>query len=362
MNERLIRALPFKKAAIWAGFGVILYILRDFFPLFFMTFVLSYIGLNVTSKLQPVLPRRWMAATFFFIVLSGTLAGFGMLAIPRITGEARALRETVAQHPSWHGYIDAKLRSALGPRVYDACAEEFGDAAPGAGESFRSLSRGVIGQITEEDRRRYLRALAGLGKGVWRGAVYLFTSIIFSYLFLLSLPAFQRGVRALESSRLREAYLEVGPSIARFARLMGRAFEAQTMIAVANTVITVLGLVLLGIPHIGALTAIVFVCSFIPVAGVFISTVPVCLVALAMDGGGVHKVAGVVLMVTVVHILEAYVLNPRIYGHHMKMNPLAVLLGLVLAEHIIGLWGLVITVPLMAYVWKHLILDEAEGT
>ncbi len=266
----------------------------------------------------------------------------------------------MARHPSWHDYIDSKLRGAVGERAYAVLAEAAGEPAPDGGELVKSVSRGFFGNITEEDRRSTLRALAGLGRDVWRGLVYLFMSMIFSYLFLLSLPAFQGGVRALENSRLREAYLEVGPSIARFGRLMGRAFEAQTLIAVVNTVLTALGLVLLGIPHVGGLSAIVFVCSFIPVAGVVISTAPVVLVALAMDGGGLGKAAGAVGMVAVVHFVEAYILNPRIYGHHMKMNPLAVLLALVLAEHLMGVWGLIIAVPLMTYVWKHLILDQAE--
>ncbi|MFA6315974.1 MAG: AI-2E family transporter [Elusimicrobiota bacterium] len=349
---------PSKKAAIWAGFGLILYVLRDFFPLFFMTFVLSYIGLTVTRKLEPRLPRPWLGPTLFFMLLAGLLTGLGMMTVPRITGEFRTFQAAVAEHPSWHDFLDAKLRASLGPRAYVAAAEEIGEPPPGELAGPKSLTRGLLGQVTEEDRRAYLRTLAGMGKDLWRGIVYLFMSVIFSYLFLLSVPAFSAGVRALEGSRLSDAYHEVGPSIAQFARLMGRAFEAQTIIAMVNTAITALGMVLLGIPHLGLLSLAVFLCSFIPVAGVFISTAPICLAALAMDGGGLQKAGGVVLMVTVVHLVEAYILNPRIYGHHMKMNPLAVLFGLVLAEHLVGVWGLVVAVPLMAYVWKHLILGE----
>lgn len=360
MSHPIFCALSYKKAAIWIGFGLILYILRDFFALFLMTFVLSYMGLTFTGKLRSRIPRRWICATLFFALLAGFFAGVGLLTVPHLGSEFRELRAAVAAHPSWHDYIDAKLRGAVGERAYAVLAEAAGEPAPDGSELVKSVSRGFFGNITEEERKGYLRALAGLGRDVWRGMVYLFMSIIFSYLFLLSLPAFQSGVRALENSRLREAYLEVGPSIVRFGRLMGRAFEAQTLIAVVNTVLTALGLVLLGIPYIGGLSAIVFVCSFIPVAGVFISTAPVVLVALAMDGGGLAKAAGVIGMVAVVHFVEAYILNPRIYGHHMKMNPLAVLLALVLAEHLMGVWGLIIAVPLMTYVWKHLILDQAE--
>ena len=58
----------------------------------------------------------------------------------------------------------------------------------------------------------------------------------------------------------------------------------QAQIALANTALTVLGMWLLQIPGIGLLGLFVFICSFIPIAGVFISTVPMAFVALTEYG------------------------------------------------------------------------------
>ena len=44
----------------------------------------------------------------------------------------------------------------------------------------------------------------------------------------------------------------------------------------------------------------------------------------------------------------------------MKMNPLAVLCILVIAEHTVGMWGLVIAIPLATYVWRYVILGQPE--
>ncbi|MBI3725968.1 AI-2E family transporter, partial [bacterium] len=159
---------------------------------------------------------------------------------------------------------------------------------------------------------------------------------------------------------LSEVYREVAPSIAQFGRLLGRAFEAQTMIAACNTIVTFTGMKLLGIPGTLILSIVVFMCSFIPVAGVFISTTPIAITALLMEGGGPKTLVGVIAMVTFAHILEAYVLNPRIYGHHMKMNTLAVLVILIIAEHSVGVWGLVVAIPLATYVWRYLVLGEDD--
>lgn len=47
-------------------------------------------------------------------------------------------------------------------------------------------------------------------------------------------------------------------------------------------------------------------------------------------------------MVTGIHFVEAYGLNPVIYSSHLKLHPLLVLTVLVFAEHSVGIWGLLL--------------------
>jgi AI-2E family transporter len=89
------------------------------------------------------------------------------------------------------------------------------------------------------------------------------------------------------------------------------------------------------------------VCSFIPVAGCIISTFPIGFVALTEYG--FMKLALVILMVFGVHIVEAYGLNPAIYSAHLRLHPLLVLAVLVVAEHSLGVWGLLLAVPLTVF-------------
>lgn len=49
-----------------------------------------------------------------------------------------------------------------------------------------------------------------------------------------------------------------------------------------------------------------------------------------------------ILMVTGIHFIEAYGLNPAIYSAHLKLHPLLVLTVLVVAEHSLGVWGLLL--------------------
>jgi len=58
----------------------------------------------------------------------------------------------------------------------------------------------------------------------------------------------------------------------------------QARIAAVNTALTALGMWAMAIPGIGLLSMFVFICSFIPIAGVFVSTVPIAFVALTEYG------------------------------------------------------------------------------
>ena len=60
--------------------------------------------------------------------------------------------------------------------------------------------------------------------------------------------------------------------------------NAQARIACVNTILTLLGMWVLQIPGIGLLSMFVFICGFIPIAGVIISTFPIGFVALTEYG------------------------------------------------------------------------------
>lgn len=98
------------------------------------------------------------------------------------------------------------------------------------------------------------------------------------------LPAIASGLRSLKTSRIAPIYNTVAPSLEIFATLFGKALQAQSRIAVVNTILTALGMWLLEIPGVGLLSMFVFICGFIPIAGVIISTVPVGFVALTEYG------------------------------------------------------------------------------
>ena len=54
-------------------------------------------------------------------------------------------------------------------------------------------------------------------------------------------------------------------------------------------------------------------------------------------------------LVVFIHLLEAYLLNPMIYGRHLKLNPVLTLIILFVGYHAFGLWGMLLGVPVARY-------------
>ena len=400
---RSLLKIPLKKVAIWASFLFLIYALRDFFGLIFLTFVISYISATIVGRISTHFTNRKVPVVLVFSAIIASVVLLGLMTVPRAVRQGEAQLEKLRKIKDFRGFLEAEIAERFGaelppPRTSPAPHATPAQPAAGAAAVGSALAIGpspaetpAVGGPEEpspepdvgliERARRVLNNpdvnqavakmlakggqdylipnLKSVVQGIWGGAAYFVAALIFSFMIVWDLPRLAAGAGRMEQSRLGDVWVEVAPSIATFFRLLGKAFEAQTVIALVNTVITALGMWFLGIPGIPFLAVVVFVCSFIPIVGMFISTIPICIVAL--QAGGFPLVFGVLIMVAVAHALEAYVLNPRIYGFHMKLHPLAVLIVLYLGQHLFGVWGLVIGVPMATYVWRHLILGEADA-
>ena len=207
--------------------------------------------------------------------------------------------------------------------------------------------------------------LADIGagmKGLFKQMIYLpialGLSLLLSFFVVFDLTKMRRGVRRLQSSRLKDFYLEIAPGLICFGRLIGRAFQAQAVIALFNTILTFLLIGILGIDNQLFLCSIVFICSFIPVLGVVLSSVPIALMAVAQDGGSVWLAFVAVVGILVIHLIEAWILNPKILGDMLHLHPVMVLAILAVGEHFFGVWGLLLGVPVIVYILRFVILDE----
>jgi predicted PurR-regulated permease PerM len=203
---------------------------------------------------------------------------------------------------------------------------------------------------------RAVRAVTTFANHAFALATQFVISIILSFLMIWSLPETKQRMKRFAYGRTAEIYAEIAPSLRAFGVMLGRAFEAQSVVAIVNALLSALLFVVLGLPSIALLSTIVFFCSYIPILGMILSTIPAALLALKI--GGLAKVIWLIVGILVIHAIEAYLLNPLIYGRHLRLHPLAVLVILLVAEHLFGVWGLLLGVPIAAFIFRYGIEGE----
>ncbi len=134
----------------------------------------------------------------------------------------------------------------------------------------------------------------------------------------------------------------------KFVSSFGKVIEVQIIIATVNGMLSVIGLSIIGFPHLLGFGMMVMLLGLIPVAGVIISLVPLSIVAFTY--GGFIDVAYVLIMIAILHAFEAYILNPKLMSSKTKMPIFYTLSILIVSEHIGGVLGLIIGIPIFMFV------------
>jgi len=373
-----------RRVVIWVILFLLLWLLRDFFTVVFLTFVLAIVAAPIADVgVRRLRLPHWASVTVVYVIFLVVLISFVRFVVPSVAAELNRMIENlpateatlietknsiVRRYPTLREPINGYLRSALADERLAIVELELmsertrlgitetdvamaaDSAAPPTGsmaEYYARQDQLLLNAMMAGQFQRVRQYAPAVTVMLYRATATTLLALLFSYLILIDLNRIKSGIARLRTSRVGDFYEEAAPPIARFGILLGRAIEAQAAIAVINTILTLIGLFILDIPLVAMLSVIVFVCSFVPVLGVFISTTPIVLVALNTGGPGLSLAA--IGLVIVIHAIEAYVLNPLIYGRHLKLNPVLTLIILYVGYHAFGLWGMLLGVPVARY-------------
>ena len=378
-----------QKWLIWISLIGIVFLLRHLFPIFFFTFILAYIGNTIVRTISRRYPQRRIILVLMYAGLIAAVTGMTLIVVPRLLYEAKGLARSYiekdpvaasgpplrsiprmsAANPSGvlsEADADVEIEPSLISREVRRVFDTFVQKSLGS-ETLASLKLNesyevIIMQVENwvaEFVPKVILGVRALVNGFVTVAFQFGLAIILSFLVLWDFPRLRREMKRLSTGRTADVFAEIAPSMRAFGVMVGRAFEAQTLIALVNTALTSLAFLALGLSSISLLSVIVFLCSYVPVFGVFLSTIPAALIALKV--GGPSKLLWLAVAILVVHAIEAYALNPIIYGHHMRMHPIAVLVILLVGEHLFGVWGLLLGVPIAAYLYRYVIRGDTAG-
>jgi predicted PurR-regulated permease PerM len=215
----------------------------------------------------------------------------------------------------------------------------------------KSLDPRVFDLLKQIDLNKYIAdagvMVASQATKIGGFGVTIFISLILSILLLLEKPRIKKFGKQLEASKLGtiyEYFIYFGGS---FVNSFGKVMQVQVTIAFINMILSSIILTILGFPQIIGLAVMIFALGLIPVAGVIISLLPLSIIAFNI--GGVIKVLAVIIMIIGIHTVEAYILNPKLMSTKTKLPVCFVFIVLIVGEHYLGVWGLLIGVPIFIF-------------
>ncbi|MDR2460009.1 MAG: AI-2E family transporter [Deltaproteobacteria bacterium] len=325
---------------IWSAFAGLIYLMRNLFGLVFMTFIMCFLAHTVCRWCTHVtsLPRRLVVFLTYGLFIVGIVC-FVLFGFPKILDEAKHFSE---QLPKTLYSLNVSLNNTI---------ENYPDLAPALTKVKDALT------IDALVNKGFQLVISNISHG-WHYVAWFFIAIIFSFLIVLELPELIGKFRSLRFTRLHVIYDETVSSVIQFGKVVGENFRAQIYISLINTSLTILGLTIIGTGSTALLAVIVFSCGLIPVLGVFISSVPIILVSINV--GGLSMLWASLSLIVIIHIIEAYVLNPRIVSAVLRINPVITLIILYIAHSLMGMWGMFLGVPISVYIYRQIILQKPE--
>ncbi|NMA04492.1 MAG: AI-2E family transporter, partial [Clostridiales bacterium] len=131
--------------------------------------------------------------------------------------------------------------------------------------------------------------------------------------------------------------------------------RGQLVVALFVSVLTIVSLLILKVEFAVTVGMVVGVTNVIPYFGPIVGII---FAIIFSSPGGVKKVLWVTLVLLIIHQIEGGIISPKIMGQNVGIHPVVIILSLIVAGKFFGVFGLLITVPVIGItrvIGEHLI-------
>jgi len=142
--------------------------------------------------------------------------------------------------------------------------------------------------------------------------------------------------------------------------ILSAYIRGQLLLCLAVGVMSTVGFVVIGLDFAVLLGVMIGLFEFIPFVGPILGAIPALIVAVIQSP---ITALWTILVIFAVQQAENLFLVPRVAGKSVRLHPALVMFVLVIGNEALGLWGMIIAVPLTAIlrdVFKYLYLRFSD--
>jgi predicted PurR-regulated permease PerM len=334
--DRIVRwgifcaALAAIVAVLGSAFVYLIWPLRVIFPPVALALVVVYLLNPLVSLLNRRGLRRGFAVAVIYLAFVAVV-GVGLsFLIPVISHQITA-------------FID-KL-----PNYVEDATQAINRFAARRHSNFRiHLTTKQIQDYIVNNRGAIVGVLGGV-KSFAFGLIHVLITVVIgtvlSVYILLDLPKIQASIRSMMPERRRDEIIGLAEKI---GGALGGFFRGQLLVALFVGIASAIGLTLVKIPFAAVVGLIAGVFNLVPLIGPFIGAIPAVILGL-LSGDPIRALWGALVLLGVQQI-DNHIISPNVMGRTVKLHPITVMLALLAAGTLFGLFGMLLIIPGIAAV------------
>jgi putative heme transporter len=212
-------------------------------------------------------------------------------------------------------------------------------------QAIRDFLRGILPAAKEAASGLLSRFFGGLSL-----AAQLVSGALLLFVFLLYLLTSGDAVWRWIQDRFSEGRgRQVAAGGAAAWNAAGGYIRGIALIALIDTTVITLGMLVIGTPHVGTLALLSFVSLFIPILGAWVSGTVIVLVTLGAQGTGSAVAMAAVILIA--QQLDSMFVTPLVYKQTVNLHPIVTLTAVIVGSQLLGIIGAFLAVPMVAVGW-----------
>ncbi|MCK9408601.1 MAG: AI-2E family transporter [Bacteroidetes bacterium] len=331
-NVMLISALLF---ALW-----LIATIDEIISPFIFSLFLAYLLHPIVTKMETAwkIPR-WSSAVFIICISIALVIVVLVLGLPHIIGQFEGILLAIGtistQFVEW--VLDGRFIKAI---------QKYGISV----EQLRSMLTNSIAPRVEDILKGILKGTFGIVSGLQvlvSGIVNIIIIPFLTFFLLKDFPLVRHRLKMMVPRKRREQSVVF---YHRVDEILGRYIRGTTIIAIFDAITVSLGLWIIGIQYplvLGILSGFLF---FVPYFG-FITILSVSAFVASLSMGSMSlPVISTVSFLAVLHVVENYIITPRVIGNKIGLHPVLLIFSLFIFGYFLGFIGLLIAIPAAAII------------
>ena len=155
----------------------------------------------------------------------------------------------------------------------------------------------------------------------------------------------------------KDTYENIGKYFNSTNQIFFHFLSSQLLDAVVVGVLTSIAMSILGVKYAVLLGVMIGLFNLIPYIGAIIAVIISAIITIFT--GGIAQAIWMLIIVTILQQIDANIINPKIVGNSLKINPILVILAVTVGGAYFGIIGMFLAVPVIAVI-KVIVEDFIE--